>query len=127
MSTPVSRFNQFVVALLVVTFAGCGGVQVMSVPAGAEIYVDGMATGKHTPTSVSLDSGEHTITVKAPGFEVPAVQNARSYLSVGKIIWTVLLLPIFIFIHPWSLWHSSAPKKLTFVLTKIDRYAAPDK
>ena len=44
--------------------------QVESSPAGAEIWVDGLSTGQHTPSRVEIPSGIHNITMKLDGYRV---------------------------------------------------------
>jgi Protein kinase domain/PEGA domain len=43
--------------------------QVVTNPAGAEIFVDGNSTGQSTPARVELPIGVHTITLKLDGFK----------------------------------------------------------
>jgi hypothetical protein len=43
--------------------------QVESTPAGAEIWVDGIATGQRTPARVEISSGIHNIALKLDGFK----------------------------------------------------------
>ncbi|HEY6969740.1 MAG TPA: serine/threonine-protein kinase [Candidatus Angelobacter sp.] len=63
-----------------------------STPAGANIEVDGKDTGKITPAEIVVEKGEHTITLRKPGFkDVSATQT----LAEGQR-WTftpVLLQP----------------------------------
>ncbi len=40
-----------------------------STPPGAEVVVDGKATGKSTPTSVSVERGQHAIALQMDGFQ----------------------------------------------------------
>jgi serine/threonine-protein kinase len=42
--------------------------QVGSTPIGAEIWVDGLATGQRTPSRVEIPSGTHNITLKLEGY-----------------------------------------------------------
>ncbi len=49
-------------------------VMVRTQPNGAEILVDGNATGQVTPARVQMTSGTHTITVQLPGFS-PVIRN----------------------------------------------------
>jgi eukaryotic-like serine/threonine-protein kinase len=42
--------------------------QVESNPSGAEIWVDGVATGERTPARVEIPSGIHNIALKLPGY-----------------------------------------------------------
>jgi len=44
--------------------------QVESTPLGAEIWVDGVSTGQHTPARVEIPSGIHNITIKLDGYRV---------------------------------------------------------
>ncbi len=44
--------------------------QVESTPIGAEILVDGVSTGQHTPARVEIPSGIHNITMKLDGYRV---------------------------------------------------------
>ena len=41
---------------------------VKSVPAGANIYVDGRDVGTKTPAQVSVDKGQHVVLVRMPGY-----------------------------------------------------------
>ena len=43
-----------------------GSLKVTSFPSGAEVWVDGVNTGKVTPMSVSLSEGDHTVMVIIP-------------------------------------------------------------
>ena len=43
--------------------------QVDSTPSGAEIWVDGVATGQHSPARVEIPSGIHNIMLKLEGFK----------------------------------------------------------
>ncbi len=46
--------------------SGNGALKVTSFPSGAAVTVDGLATGKVTPMSISLPIGDHTIVVSIP-------------------------------------------------------------
>jgi hypothetical protein len=46
---------------------GGGLLKITSYPTGAQVSIDGVATGKITPTSASVALGEHTVTVSVPG------------------------------------------------------------
>ena len=48
-------------------------LKVSSFPAGAQVWVDGVNTGKVTPMNISLSEDEHVITVQIPGSEWSAV------------------------------------------------------
>ncbi|MGA9392108.1 MAG: PEGA domain-containing protein [Candidatus Sulfotelmatobacter sp.] len=43
-------------------------LSVTSMPPGANVYVDGMDTGKTTPAQVSVDKGQHVVLVRKAGF-----------------------------------------------------------
>src|SRR5262245_26355959 len=47
-------------------FAQRGSLNVSSFPAGAQVWIDGVFTGKLTPMSTSLLQGPHTVTVQIP-------------------------------------------------------------
>ncbi len=47
--------------------AGFGFVNVTSTPPGAEVHVDGKATGQRTPTQIELSAGQHTIALWSGG------------------------------------------------------------
>lgn len=46
--------------------AATGSLKVTSFPSGAEVWVDGVNSGKVTPMSISLPEGDHTVTVQLP-------------------------------------------------------------
>ena len=43
-------------------------LSVASSPAGANVYIDGKATGKVTPAQVSVEKGQHVVLVRKPGY-----------------------------------------------------------
>jgi hypothetical protein len=47
--------------------AANGTLTVTSYPSGAEVWIDGAFTGKHTPSSISLPHGEHKVAVQMSG------------------------------------------------------------
>ena len=47
--------------------AQTGPVKINSFPAGANVTVDGISSGKTTPANIALPYGQHTILVSAPG------------------------------------------------------------
>jgi len=53
--------------------------QVGSVPAGAEVFVDGNSTGSFTPARVEIPVGIHTVTLKLNGF-----QTAKRTVSASE-------------------------------------------
>ena len=56
----------FLVAMVPAAFAANGSLKVTSFPSGAEVWVDGVNSGKVTPMSISLAEGEHTVMVRIP-------------------------------------------------------------
>src|SRR5262249_23233293 len=44
--------------------------QVVTNPVGAEIFVDGIPTGKQSPARVEISAGIHTITLKMNGYQM---------------------------------------------------------
>lgn len=59
-------------------------LRVSSDPAGAEVFVDGRASGKQTPAELEVGTGIHAVTVKKAGFQdggdVVGVANGRPAL-----------------------------------------------
>ena len=47
-------------------WAASGSLKVTSFPSGAQVWVDGVDTGKVTPMSISLSEGDHIVTVQVP-------------------------------------------------------------
>src|SRR5688572_663881 len=45
---------------------GNGSLKITSYPSGAIVVIDGIDTGKVTPTSVNISLGDHTVTVSLP-------------------------------------------------------------
>ena len=120
-----SNWRRVVAAVLTLNLVACGGVMVRSMPAGAEIYVDGVATGKVTPAKVTVPFGEHEISVAAPGFEATAPQRVWRTTSIAAIVWTVLLPVPFLFINPWSQWSRTDPEVIGFELQPAGSAPAP--
>ncbi len=56
----------FVLAASSVVWAASGSLKVTSFPSGAQVWIDGVNTGKVTPMSVSLVEGDHAVTVQLP-------------------------------------------------------------
>lgn len=120
-----SGWRRAIVAVLVLNLVACGGVMVRSSPHGAEIYVDGVPTGKVTPAKVSVPFGEHEISVGAPGFEASPPQLVWRTTSIAAIVWTVLLPVPFLFIYPWSGWSRVDPEAVGFELKPQTSSPAP--
>jgi hypothetical protein len=73
-------------------YAGNGALKVTSFPEGAQVLVDGVSTGKITPMSVSLPTGDHKVTVQIPGAGWnPDTRNVT--VVAGKNDLSVTLLP----------------------------------
>jgi hypothetical protein len=66
-ATRVSVAGILVLWTLTAAAATNGSLKVTSFPSGAQVWVDGVDTGKVTPMSISLTEGDHTITVQLPG------------------------------------------------------------
>jgi len=63
--------NLFVIALALVgvcaaSSAFAATLKVSSFPSGAQVSIDGVATGKVTPMNISLAEGDHVVTVQIP-------------------------------------------------------------
>ena len=67
-------------------------LKVSSFPAGAQVWVDGVNTGKVTPMNISLSEDEHVITVQIPGSEWSAVTR-RVTIGPGDNDLSITLLP----------------------------------
>lgn len=65
------RIGLFVLAATIVSLEATAAVQgtlrVTSFPPGAEVWIDGAFTGKTTPATLFVATGEHQVVVKAPG------------------------------------------------------------
>ena len=73
LQTILTRLRALAV-VLVVPLSGCTyvsadpHVMITSTPAGADVLVDGEATGATTPTKLALGGGDHEITLRKRGF-----------------------------------------------------------
>ena len=56
---------------------GNGSLKVTSYPTGAAVFIDGVDTGKATPISESLTTGEHSVVVRVPILEPGMSTNAN--------------------------------------------------
>src|SRR5580698_9642077 len=66
--------------------------QVETTPKGAEILVDGTATGQTTPSRVQVPAGLHTVTVRLPGYQ-PARRTFQAMEGSTVHIDNVTMLP----------------------------------
>jgi predicted Ser/Thr protein kinase len=57
-------------------------VSIASQPAGANVFVDDKDSGKVTPAQLTLEAGEHRITVRKPGFKDASVTTPK--LAAGQ-------------------------------------------
>ena len=85
MSSFRGRLRTLVVIVLALNLLGCAYLRVRSVPAGAQVWVDNRPTPHFTPAKISLPMGEHTVTVKLPGYEDPPSQYVRRKVEMGYI------------------------------------------
>src|SRR5205809_4484953 len=72
--------------------SGSGALKVTSFPSGARVSVDGVDTGKVTPMSVSLTTGDHTVVVSIAGSGWNPDQRTVTIVS-GNNDLSVTLLP----------------------------------
>jgi serine/threonine-protein kinase len=56
---------------------------VSSIPAGANVYIDGKDTGKLTPAQVSVDKGQHVILVRKSGF---IDETSNTQFALGQTV-----------------------------------------
>jgi hypothetical protein len=83
-----------VLALLVLAAPAFGSsLNVSSFPSGAQVWIDGVNTGKVTPMSTSLTEGTHTVTVQIPGSGWQPDTRAVN-ISSGSNDLSVTLLPV---------------------------------
>ena len=68
-------------------------LQVSSFPSGAQVSVDGLATGKVTPMTIALPEGDHSVTVSIPGLGWTAVTHIVTVLP-GSNTLSVTLTPL---------------------------------
>jgi hypothetical protein len=73
-------------------FAQNGSLKVSSFPDGAAVTVDGVATGKVTPTSINLAVGDHAISIAAGGGWSSETRIVTITTGVSQL--SVTLLPI---------------------------------
>jgi serine/threonine-protein kinase len=66
---PVDITNGAVTTASFPLVASQGTIKVSSTPAGADIFVDGAAANKKTPSEFSLAKGDHTFMVRMQGYE----------------------------------------------------------
>lgn len=79
---------------------GCSSIRVNSNPSGAHVLMNGVDTGRLTPTSIrvrDLHMGRSTISVEQEGYlSVPAKQEIEVGVSVGDIVVSVIVPPVLI-------------------------------
>lgn len=104
---------------------GDSRVFVTSDPAGAEIFVDGEATGLTTPSKVDLDGligDDHEIRIEKPGYEGETRQVTHfrawntSQWNDGAADWSTFAFPLFWtfgdMIFPFEVRYSYVPHRL---------------
>lgn len=114
--TAKSNLRKFSLAGLaaLLLLSGCSGLRVNSSPPGLEIFVDGMPTGKRTPAKIALTSGTHRVEVRRDGGPPGTAVEVRSRISVGKIVWSILLPPL-ILLHSIKGYRVYEPRNLTLL------------
>jgi len=70
-----------------------GALKVTSFPSGAQVWIDGVSTGKVTPMSTSVSRGAHTVTVQIPNSGWASHTRTVNILS-GNNDLSVTLLPV---------------------------------
>src|SRR5512140_536609 len=75
-------------------FAQSGALKVTSFPTGAQVIIDGANTGKVTPMSVSLPTGDHTVTVQLPANSGWNPDSRTVTIVAGNNDLSVTLLPL---------------------------------
>lgn len=86
--------------LLALTCAltACYTVPIASSPPGAQIYLDGVDTGKTTPSDLAVRGipvGTHKVSVKKEGFHMTTPErDLRVKVDGGEIFWSVILAPL---------------------------------
>ena len=87
-----------ILLFLLVFCSGCSVVQVHSDPVGADVYIDDQKSGYKTPAKIPVRNftiGLHRIKVRKKGYVcITKPQDCDIALSVGNIIWSILLPPI---------------------------------
>jgi hypothetical protein len=73
--------------------AQAGTLKVTSFPAGAEVFVNNVNTGKVTPINISLPEGDHTVTVRIPNSGWTADTRTVT-VAAGNNDLSVTLLPV---------------------------------
>ena len=73
---PLIWLGLFLFAAVAPAAARRGAVRVTSFPSGAKIFVDGRDTRRHTPEVLTLEAGEHEISVRAEGW-VPVTRSVN--------------------------------------------------
>src|ERR671913_731160 len=89
--------SQFVLVALIIAalaspvIAQRGSLKIDSFPPGAAILIDGTATGRITPTTISLEVGDHAITIDGGSGWTPDARIVT--IGAGATELTVTLLP----------------------------------
>ena len=87
-------------AAIMCIVSGCSSIGVYSSESGASVFMNEADTGMTTPVSIrvrDLPLGRTYITVKKEGYHtVTPQQEVDVEVSIGQVVWSVLLSPIFI-------------------------------
>ena len=77
-----------------VAYAQNGSLKVTSFPDGATVIVDGVATGRVTPTSINLPVGDHAVSIAAGAGWSPETRIVTIRTGLNEL--SVTLLPILV-------------------------------
>ena len=110
--------------------SGCMSIPVDSSPQGARLILDGVDTGKTTPTKLlvrDLPNGTHTVTVRKQGYRtVTPPQTLQIRVSVGAIVGSAILpFPVAICEAIDPHWKKPVPRRLEHFLMEEGEELAP--
>ena len=105
--------TKYILFLTFLFLAGCSGLQIASVPQGAQIVVDDIPTSIKTPGSLDLPVGTHTVYVKTEKGKSKK-QVVEVSVSVPRIVFSVILPIPCLIINLFKGFKASSPRKLQF-------------
>ncbi len=86
------------------TLAQLGTLSLTSEPAGATIWVDGENTGEVTPKNISVESGNHTVTLQFTDYSDTTF--ITQVTGTGTVTENIFMKPNFITMHKAKIWES---------------------